>query len=131
MEENEYDLISSIMKLCKDNPELSNHAVARLSEIIRSFDPNSEITEQNAPGCAKRDIMQHIKDKEKEGIFIKLKSIMLRDIAATLAKNYDIPYNGKVVKKKCDLFKWFEENWNKIRDPFFILMDRHHEAVTK
>ncbi|KAK8882629.1 hypothetical protein M9Y10_045271 [Tritrichomonas musculus] len=125
------ETLSSIIEICRSSPECMKHATQRLTEIIQQFDPTSEIAEKTVPGSAKHDILAHIKNKEKDGEPIKLKSTMLRDIATTLSKNFDIPYNAKLIKKKCDLFKWFEEHWFKIRDPFFILMDKHHEAVSK
>ena len=128
MSQDTFKALADILVLCRKRPELIDYTKQRLSEILRKVDPTMNIGEHTTPGNAKREIMNHIKSKEVSGEPIKLKSTILREIAATISRTYDIPFNPKQTKKKCDIFKWCDENWTKIKEPFFILLDKHHET---
>lgn len=124
-------LLSDIIHLCQQNNELTPLAVQRLSEIALNFENSYDSDPSNGTGnssnkCrAQRDIEEHIAMCRKMQRPIKPTSVVYRDIASSLSKKRDLPFDPKATKKKSDLFKWFDENWPQIKDQFFLLLDKH------
>ncbi|KAK8878591.1 hypothetical protein M9Y10_005371 [Tritrichomonas musculus] len=123
--------LSDIIHLCQQNNELTPLAVQRLNELTLSFENSYETDPSNGLGnssnkCrAQRDIEEHIALCRKMQRPIKPTSVVYRDIASSLSKKKELPFDPKATKKKSDLFKWFDEHWLQIKDQFFLLLDKH------
>lgn len=123
--------LSDIIHLCQQNNELTTLAVQRLNELVLSYENSYDSDPSNGGGnssnkCrAQRDIEEHIALRRKMQHPIKPTSVVYRDIASSLSKKRELPFDPKATKKKSDLFKWFDENWAQIKDQFFLLLDKH------
>ena len=127
--------LCDIFKLCQENPDRIPVAIESFTALAQGYDfsnsTDSSLPTDNSKKCtAQREIEEHVNQKRKSENPIKPTSVVYRDIAQTLSKNHEIPLD-KQKKKKEDLFKWFDANWNKIQKDFFKLLDNHPNAQMK
>ena len=118
-------IISEIITICHNNPDLTSVATHRLNELIYYFDSKTGAIQMGNKSRAERAIEDHLLLLKKNHKPIKPTSIVYRDIAIFLSKKHDLPFDPKVIKKKTDLIQWFNDNWTTIQDQFFFFFDQH------
>jgi hypothetical protein len=114
-------ILSQILNLCKDRPDLVQVAQNRLRDIIDQCDgQHTPIVGQPHVEKVIRDHIQHMKTAERKDI--KINVIMLRDIAQVLAKKHHLDFK---LKCKKDIYDWLADKWSELEMEFFTMLDGH------
>lgn len=120
-------ILSEILAFCDQHPKLSMLATHGLNDIISKFSPeNAQDGDQlENKTRAEKEIKEHISDLKKKHRQIRATTNIYKDIATFLSRKHGLDFDPKAMNTTADLFPWFDEHWDMIKDQFFILFDKH------
>jgi hypothetical protein len=121
-------LLSQILVLCYNRPDLSMPAVTGLKRIHDSFRLDNQFLDPPKPNVRKLVQNRINQVKSTQGTPFTFTIIMLRDIASLLARKSGLKLE---VKKEQAIYKWLEENWGQLGGRFMALLDGRIEAECK
>jgi hypothetical protein len=120
-------LLSQILNLCNDHPDLVPVAQSRLKQLISELDGQPEPWRGDKP-YVEMVILNHIKEMKKtRGIKVEFSVAKLRLMAQLLAKNHNLDL--KLVCAK-DIYAWLETHWPRFSAEFFAMLDGDAAQMT-
>jgi hypothetical protein len=116
----------SILRICANRPNVRPIAERRLSELLATVDISKEVSipAGSSNRSFKHDTQVHRNQREQSGqLCPPLKSKLLKEFAPSLSRQFRVPLDSGVLKRKPRLEQWYEENWAILREGFFRLWD--------
>jgi hypothetical protein len=119
--------LAEIISLCRERPDLSQIAQARLNEIAAKHSEPTASTLAQPPFRYKADIAiaECNSRRRKEGRdWLTIRAVQRRQIRTLLGKKLGIGFEGdKPPKKRDDVMKWFDDHWTEVQDPFLRILE--------
>lgn len=127
------EVLSQILLLCRNRPDLSQLAQTRLNEITGRLGQNGGGVQPAYRYQAEKALAECNARRKKDGRgIVKMQSVNLRDVCKILSKRLGIAFDGgKPPKKRDDVMKWFDEHWTEVQDPFLRILDSTNPCAFK
>jgi hypothetical protein len=121
-------LITELLSLCSNRPDLGQVASVRLDGMIAKIAPRTQPKK-----IAEDAIHNHISQVGRHaGIHLSFPTRnALKPMAEQLAKRHSLPFNSQELKNKDQVLDWLGRNWEIVQESFFRMMDQTNRIEAK